>query len=184
MVGWASFLVGGGRCRLYLARDHLLQVESQAGYIETYKRFYLSDIQAIQLRRTPRHLVHALVLGLSLAGVGLSAYVVNIEVKEDTARFPLLIFQFILLGIMMIYFIKNLIQGPTCTCYFKTAVQLEQIPSMGRWWRARRVLARLKPLIEASQSPLPSQNAVAATEPIESTAAPISSPPGNLPSTE
>jgi hypothetical protein len=184
MAGWASFLVGGGRCRLYLAKDHLLQVESQAGYVETYKRFYLSDIQSVQLRRTRQYLVQAVVLGLSLAGVGLSAYGVNIEVREDSARFPLIVFQFILLGILMIYFVKNLIQGPTCTCYFMTAVQLEQIPSMGRFWRARRVLRRLKPLIEESQSPSPSQNTDSAPDPIGLTAAPTSASPGDPPSTE
>lgn len=184
MAGWASFLIGGGKCRLYLAQDHLLQVESRAGYVEIYKRFYLSDIQAIQLRRTPRHLVHALVLGLSLAGVGLSAYGVKIEVAEESTRIPLFIFQSILGVVILTYFVKNLIQGPTCTCHFKTAVQLEQIPSLGRFWRARRVLVRLKPLIDASQAPASALNTHEAADPIEPTTASAFPLPGEQSSTE
>ena len=151
-TGWESFLVGGGKCRLYLAGDHLLQVENQAGFVEVYKRFYFSDIQAVQVRRTRWLLVLSLVLGVLIGGGAISAFEVNLYVTEESIKYPLEIILFLLMAALLYFFVKNLVQGPTCRCFFKTAVQFEQIPSLGRWWRARRVLGRLKLLIEAAQS--------------------------------
>src|SRR6058998_3858024 len=48
--------------RLYLARDHLLVVNSN-GYIEEYKRFYFQDIQAIIIRKSITGQVWNWVLG-------------------------------------------------------------------------------------------------------------------------
>ena len=38
----------GGRCSLWLGRDHLLRIDS-SGYTESYRRFFLRDIQAVMM---------------------------------------------------------------------------------------------------------------------------------------
>ena len=45
----------------------------------------------------------------------------------------------------------NLALGPACACQLRTAVQLEDLPSMVRLRRARKILDRLRPLITAAQ---------------------------------
>ena len=50
--------------------------------------------------------------------------------------------------------VVNLIKGPTCNCYLRTAVQIKELPSLSRLKRARKVLARLRPLITAAQGAL------------------------------
>lgn len=125
--------------RLYEGSDHLLWVETIMGQ-EHYRRFYYKDIQAIVLQRTRVHhfwsvawSLPALLFGiLSLAASG-PAYVSTF----------LCIFFLICLGL-------NLIFGSSCTIYLQTAVQLQQI-TLGRLYKARRVVDRLKDRIEREQ---------------------------------
>ena len=46
-------IISTSRSNLWLAKDHLLCVETE-GYTESYKRFFFQDLQAITLRRTSR----------------------------------------------------------------------------------------------------------------------------------
>jgi hypothetical protein len=45
----------------------------------------------------------------------------------------------------------NNVLGPACKTYLRTAVQLEELPSLNRIGRTNRVLARIRPLISAVQ---------------------------------
>lgn len=135
-------IITSTRSNLWLGQDHLLFVETE-GYTESYKRFYFRDIQAITLRQTKRMLVLAIVTGSFTALFG--SVVVLADAIEAKWVFG------ILGAICAIPFILNFIYGPTCACQLRTAVQIENMPSMGRVRRARKVIARIAPLIAAAQ---------------------------------
>jgi hypothetical protein len=135
-------IISSSRSNLWLGPDHLLCVETE-GYTESYKRFYFHDIQAITLRKTSRMLVLAVVTGL-LAGL-FSFVALIVDAVEARWGFG------ILAGICALPFLLNFFYGPTCACRLQTAVQTEDMPSMGRVRRARNVIARLRPLIAGAQ---------------------------------
>ena len=135
-------IVSSQRSNLWLGPDHVLCVETE-GYTESYKRFYFRDIQAITLRKTARWLVLAVSTGLMTGLFGFIVLAVDtIEVKSVFG---------IIGGVCAIPFLLNFLYGPTCACQLRTAVQTEDIPSMGRIRRARKVIARLRPLIAKAQ---------------------------------
>ena len=127
------------RSNLWLGKDHLLCVETE-GYTESYKRFYFRDIQAITLRKNSRWLVLAVVTGLMTGFFGfivLAKWIFGI-----------------IGGICAIPFLVNFLYGPSCACQLRTAVQTEDLPSMSRVRRARRVITRIRPLIAEAQGQL------------------------------
>jgi hypothetical protein len=138
------------RTRLWLAKDHLLSVDYQ-WYSEDYKRFYFRDIQAVILRKTRTArtinevltpltcIVLALALSLSIAG----------SFDDGFA-----IVWWIIGLVLLAFLVPNILMGPTCVCHLKTAVQTEELPSLRRLRRARKVLARVQPLIVAAQGEL------------------------------
>jgi hypothetical protein len=138
------------RSRLWAGRDHLLAVYS-SGYSENYKRFYFRDIQAVILRKTRTArtineiltplacIILALALSLSIAG----------GFDDGFA-----IFWWILGAVLLAFLVPNILMGPTCVCHLKTAVQTEELTSLRRLRRARKVLARVQPLIVAAQGEL------------------------------
>ena len=54
-------------------------------------------------------------------------------------------------GMFVMIFLLNLALGPTSACQLRTAVQLEDLPSLNRLRRARKVLNRVRPLVVAVQ---------------------------------
>ena len=48
-------------------------------------------------------------------------------------------------------FVVNNVRGATCACQLRTAVQIEDLPSLSRLRRTRKVLAKIRPLIAAAQ---------------------------------
>jgi hypothetical protein len=60
----------------------------------------------------------------------------------------------VIASIPLFMFVCNLLLGPTCTCHFHTAVQQERIQAVNRLRTARKIMAKLLPLIEAAQGPL------------------------------
>ena len=140
----ASFLaVSRNSCRLWLGDDHLLQVESAGGYSESYRRFYFRDIQAVYLHKTKSWFAVNLILGVLTALFLLWA----LSVKDTGGQIAL----GIITGTLGIFLLVNVLRGSTCSCRLKTAVHLEELPSLRRRRNAEKVLARLKPLIEAAQ---------------------------------
>jgi len=130
-------------CRLWLGDDHLLQVEAAGGYSETYKRFYFRDIQAIFLHKTNSWPIVNFILGL-IAGLFL---LWTLTVNDRAGKITL----GIITGVFGFFFLLNLLRGPICCCHLKTAVHREEIPSLRRRRNAEKVLARIRPLIEAAQ---------------------------------
>lgn len=129
--------------RLWLGKDHLLIVDSN-GFAESYKRFYFRDIQALTVTRTSRRAQWNIALGCGAALFGVFALA-----SEEGA----LVFFAILAGLCVGGAIFNTVRGATCRVSLTTAVQSEQLPSLGRIPRARKILAQLQPLIRAAQTP-------------------------------
>lgn len=130
--------------RLWLGSDHLLLVSSST-IGERYKRFYFADIQAILLRKTAHLMIWSIVWALLAASFGLLA----IASEEVPARATFATFA----AIFGIAFLLHLTRGPTSQCHVRTAVQTEELPSLRRLRTARKVLAQLRPRIEAAQMP-------------------------------
>lgn len=130
-------------CRLWLGDDHLLQVESAGGYSESYKRFYFRDIQVIYLQKTNSWLMANLVLGLATGAFLLW----TLMVKDHAGVIAL----GIVTGCFGLLLLVNALRGPTCACHLQTAVHGEELPSLRRRRNTEKVLARIKPLIEAAQ---------------------------------
>ena len=127
--------------QLWLAEDHLLHVTS-TGYTENYRRCYLRDIQSILIVHTARRTYNAAMLALlvigaaaimSMAGSGLTGYL-------------------ILSVILGVFFLWNHLLGAGCRVVVVTAVQQEKISAFCRLPKTRRIIAELKPLIEAAQA--------------------------------
>lgn len=154
------------RSNLWLGRDHLLCVESE-GFHESYRRFYFRDIQAVTLRRTRRAFAIGLISGIPTVFLVVAA----IAVTDPIGRW----FLAGLATVCAIPFVVSLISGPTCTCELRTAVQTENVPSLGRVRRARRVLDRIRPLIAEAQGQLTPEEVSARFH--ERVAAPGSEPP-------
>jgi hypothetical protein len=131
------------RQSLWIGEDHLLSVDS-ASYSEEYKRFYFRDIQAVFICPTGRRAVWngilAALLIMHLLVFGwFGAPAVILAIVAVVLAIPLII---------------NNLFGPACRVYLRTAVQVEELPSLSRLPRARRVLDRIRPLITAVQGPL------------------------------
>jgi len=136
------------RQSLWLAKDHLLSIRSNR-FIEEYRRFYFRDIQAITLRRTFRLAIWNLILSLSLLVI-LASFLSGTRLVLSTSLWP----WYVLLAIVGLPLLTNNLRGPTCTCYIRTAVQMEELPSMNRVRKAHRILERIRPLIAEAQGEL------------------------------
>ena len=165
----------GVMSQLWLGGDHLLHLTS-TGYTETYRRCYLRDIQSMLIVHTARRTYLAIILVVLMwiiamvmlvKGSGWGGYAIL-----TAAFFP--------------FFLWNYFLGAGCRVVVITAVQQERVPSLSRLPKTRRIIAELKPLIEAAQVELmappleePMVEASAATIPVE--IPPLLPPP--LPST-
>jgi hypothetical protein len=138
------------RSSLWLGDDHLLCVDSN-GYSETYKRFYFRDIQAVVIRETDRRMIWnaVLILPTVFSFVCLMIYAFPLRQNLGTA-----IAWSVVAAIFLVPSLINNILGKTCACHLRTAVQIEELPSLARVRRARNVLEKIRPLIAAVQGRL------------------------------
>ena len=142
------------RSSLWLGDDHLLVIVSN-GYAETYKRFYFRDIQAIAIRITSRRLIWNWVLGTT-ATIYLAA--VNYGFLTGPGRdWSGLVTLLLLALIPAVPLLINNLLGSTCACTLRTAVQTEDLPSLCRLPKTRRILNLLRPLIAQAQGQLTSE---------------------------
>jgi len=159
--------------KLYQGPDHLLLVAS-SGYNENYKRFYFRDIQAITVRASARGKVWNAIWGL----LTLSAAAIALQVGGVA-----FVVWSIIAGIFFILLAVHFAFGPTCICQIQTAVQTRPLPSLNRLRRARKVIARLRPIIEGAQEPMSSSELSQRIDETRRGAAPspVVSPPGTSP---
>ncbi len=138
---------------LWLGADHLLGVDS-GGFTENYKRFYFRDIQAIMIEKTKTGQIWNYIWGVAVF-ITLVSAIANrspgplSQWNGDDAVGTIVFGGFATL--FALFFVINLLLGPTCKCYLRTAVQIEEIPSLRRLHRARKILERIRPLITTAQ---------------------------------
>ncbi len=153
----------GALSQLCLAPDHLLHISS-TGYSETYRRFFLRDIQALLIVHTARRVLYASAIVI----VGLIALMIVHNLDGGPTGMS------IVGGIAIALLVWNHLRGGGCRVVVITAVQQENIDALCRLPRTHKVLAELRPLIEAAQADL----AVAGAEPASVSAdAGLSTPP-------
>jgi hypothetical protein len=133
------------RSSLWLGKDHVLGIDT-TGYTESYKRFYFRDIQAITIQKTDRGRMFGLLFGV-LGGFSVLFGAVAVNARSVVVAWIL----GILAAIFILSFFINLAFGPTSACQLRTAVQTEELPSLNRLRRARRVWNRLRPYIVQAQ---------------------------------
>lgn len=121
--------------------DHLLMVESHL-VSESYKRFYYKDIQAVAICQTQTGFVTGILTGALAVIMGGSAFFTPTILSYVLGTMAVL---FLIIGGII------LLQGPTCRCVLRTAVQTQDLPSLGQVRKARKVLLQLQPKIEAAQ---------------------------------
>ena len=129
--------------QLWLGRDHLLHVMS-TGYTETYRRFYLRDIQSILIVHTARRTY----LALALTGPVMIGLAILVSAGAGPAGYGILAAAF------LPFFLWNHLLGAGCRVVIITAVQQEKVPALSRLPKTRRILAELRPRIEAAQADL------------------------------
>lgn len=134
-----------GPSRVWLGEDHVLLVLNRT-FFESYRRFFLNDIQAVIVQRT-----HT---GKTWTGVWATAFIffslIALAVDDRIAAL-------VLAGLGVPFFVAliiNIFLGPTCACYIRTAVQTERVPAISRLRTARKFIARVEPLITTAQGSL------------------------------
>jgi hypothetical protein len=135
------------RSSLWLGDDHLLCVDSN-GYSETYKRFYFHDIQTFTVRKTKRRLIWNWLLAIPAAFC-----IADLSTNRTLGLAGIITVATIALIFAVPLLINNLL-GSTCACQLRTAVQVEELPSLARVRQARKVLKKVLPLIAATQGQL------------------------------
>jgi hypothetical protein len=130
----------GGWLSLHLGPDHLL-LRSTRGFVESYRRFYFTDIEAMIVTRTVR--------GIFLNAIfafGLFASLVAIL----TGRGPHPV-AWSLSAIFGMSLLINVLRGPTCAAHVQTRVQTRPLP-IRRLRKALRVVGDLSSTIAAAQA--------------------------------
>ena len=131
--------------RLYMADDHLMLVGLSA-WNESYRRFFFRDIQAIVVRKTQWWILYGaswLLAFFLFAAIALAV--------DDVAS---IVFWGIA-SVFIVGLVVNIVRGPTCGCYIKTAVQTTRLAPLGRIRRARSFLDQLRPIIARTQGQIP-----------------------------
>lgn len=138
--------VMAARCSLWIGPDHVLSLD-RIWVNEEYKRFYFRDIQSITIEETRTATLWNYILGVIAICIELLFWAIS----RNSAN---LVFGGIVSGIFLLFVVINLFRGPSCICRLRTAVQTEELPSLGRTATAARAMVLLKPLIEQTQGAL------------------------------
>ncbi|HTV39756.1 MAG TPA: hypothetical protein VMF08_04220 [Candidatus Sulfotelmatobacter sp.] len=140
------------RSSLWLGPDHLLRIDAE-NFRENYKRFYYRDIQAILVQKTDGFRNWNIILGIVVAGL----FVLTLSlIASSGARWTsdtigtVCFFGFIV-ALFVLILVLHIVAGPTCRTYLRTAVQIEELSSLGRIKMARHALAEIHPFIVAAQ---------------------------------
>lgn len=135
------------RYTLWLGADHILFVDSSR-FSETYKRFYLRDIQTIIIRQAPRFVLPYYWVVLALAAL--------IAILAGLAPFRDWLFGTgvaVLASVAIYLYIASMFRS--CTCHLVTRVNKVELPSLFRRRAAKDFVAVMTPRILAAQGELP-----------------------------
>jgi hypothetical protein len=138
---------------LWLGTDHLLSVDSN-GYTESYKRFYFRDIQSITIQKTGNWQIWNFIWGIAVfiaLALVLATKPPGWPSSWDSNDEAGLFFFTGLIALLVMFLLINFFLGATCKCYLRTAVQIEELPSLRRLRKTRKIMAQIRPLIAAAQ---------------------------------
>lgn len=138
LAGWRGSV--GSRFSLWLATDHVLIVEANM-MTERYQRIWLRDVQGFFVRPS-REAKWSVGVG---AGSTLLFGILALMLSEVEVLF----WVFSVIGLIVLLF--GLLGARTCHFYAATAVQCSEWPNVARRRHARKVIARLGPLIREAQ---------------------------------
>ena len=155
-AGWS------GRTRLWLAEDHLLEVNSTL-VTERYHRFFLHDIRSVIAQRTKTGFywnvalasLAALVLALGGGVFWIAEKIRESEKVTAGDRTAVWVIAGIFGGAALFFLLLlviNTLFGPTCRFYIQTTAGSRLIASPTRLRRADRLLGKIIPHIESVQS--------------------------------
>jgi hypothetical protein len=154
-----------GYSQLWLAPDHILLLTSSR-FTEEYKRFSIADIQAIVVAEIPPNIgLQVVMVVAALAWMGLWFAV--------DSKFAKWFFE-VTGGLALLRSISDIARGPRCRSYLQTRVSRELLEPLNRIKTARRVLATLRPMIEAVQGVLEPSSFPA---PVSTSEASVAPPP-------
>ncbi|MCK5801319.1 MAG: hypothetical protein KAI66_00735 [Lentisphaeria bacterium] len=151
------------RQSLWLGPDHLLCVE-HSSFSERYYRFYFHEIQSLQFQRTSFHSVLAWILGVVCAMAAVAVF-------SQVSLF-LTVPGLVVLVPGSFLLVVHLVQGATCACTVRTAVQQRRLNCLGRVRTTERVLAQVRQLVMEAQIDLPPVEEAIAALPEHSVTAP------------
>lgn len=134
------------RNTLWMGDDHLLLVDSTR-VSETYKRFYLRDIQTIIVRKTPRFVLPY--YWVLLTGFALILLLVGLNPFRYRLFGPAVA---ILTAVAVYLYVVSMFHS--CTCHLITRVNKVELASLFRVWSARRFVEAVSPLIGNAQGAL------------------------------
>jgi hypothetical protein len=137
----------GSYSSLWLGADHLIIVRS-SGYHEDYTRLHFGDMKGVFLTETKRRRWWAVGWG-AIAGPSAAGLLLNLSSRGMVMA----VFSSIFLVIGGVGLLWNHLLGPGCRAYVLTGVQTAELPSVRRMKQARKVVARLAPLVAAIQAP-------------------------------
>lgn len=147
----------GTYASLWQGPDHLLIVTS-SGFSESYSRVQFRDVKGFFIVRTARRAWWALVWFLLAV---IPAIVLGNSLADGEPFFISGGFLLILLAIIL----WNHVLGCGCRVVVVTAVQNARLPALVRVKKARKVLGRLQPLIEAAQADIAPPHPISTAEP-------------------
>jgi hypothetical protein len=155
-------LTAHGYSRLWLAHDHVLLVTS-SGYSEEYRRFFFSDVQALFIRKTR----WGAGLNWMFGGFAVLLSAMSFAVSNEGK-----IFLWILASLCVVAAGINAVLGPTCTVNIQTAIARHPLEPLQRLRAARKVIARILPVISAAQGEVSSDQLATITRALDRTPKP------------
>ena len=144
-----------GLSSLWLGEGHLVYVKGTGflvPFTEEYKRFRLSEIQAVNVARTSRTGLSLLYLfGLLLASLVVTLLLVLAETMRPITVVALS-FCFAMGLVSLALLVRHLILGPTCVCDIQTRLSRERIRPLNRYHRTLETVNRIDRLVRESQA--------------------------------
>ncbi len=131
--------------QLWLGDDHVLMVRSTR-FIEEYRRFQLSDIQAVVACEAPQRFL--LQIGFTVFGFVLLTSILGVDSMYGRVFFALC-------GMLCLAVAAyDMVRGARCTCRLLTEVSAEPVDPVTRVSDYQRLMVELQPAIEAAQGRL------------------------------
>jgi hypothetical protein len=146
--------------RLWLGTDHLLAATSICGF-ESYRRYYLRDIQALLVRPTAAGVIKTSVLAVITLAFLVPAYLIfakarllgqDLGLPAVVVSAPAVLILSIPGLIFLLFTLITLARGLTCSVHLQTRPGLEPLKPLHYRRSTQRVLAELVPIITAAQA--------------------------------